>query len=101
MAEPDEPAADDAVLRLNPEDPIAVACRDLQAGERVTLAQQSLTLRDAVPLGHKLAVQAIAAGEVVRKLGVPIGSATQPIAPGEHIHTHNLKSDYLPTFERE
>jgi hypothetical protein len=32
---------------------------------------------------------------------VPIGSAVCAIALGEHVHTHNIKSDYLPTFERE
>ena len=57
----------------------------------------------AVPLslGHKIAATTIAAGAKVVKYGVPIGSATCDIAPGEHVHTHNLKSDYLPTWSRE
>ena len=42
----------------------------------------------------------IAAGEKVFKYGAPIGSATQPIAPGDYVHTRNLKSDYLPTYAR-
>jgi altronate dehydratase len=53
-----------------------------------------------VPLGHKIAARAIAAGEKIIKYGVPIGSATRAIAAGEHVHTHNLRSDYLPTFAR-
>jgi hypothetical protein len=36
----------------------------------------------------------------VIKYGAPIGSATRDIAPGEYVHTHNLKSDYLPTLAR-
>jgi altronate dehydratase len=54
----------------------------------------------AVPLGHKIAARPIAAGEKIIKYGVPIGSATRAIAQGEHVHTHNLQSDYLPTFIR-
>jgi hypothetical protein len=53
---------------------------------------------DDVPLGHKLALVPIAAGDRVVKCGVPIGTATRKIAPGAHVHTHNLCSDYLPTF---
>ena len=53
-----------------------------------------------LPLGHKVATRAIAAGEKVVKYGAPIGSAMRAIAQGEHVHTHNLRSDYLPTFAR-
>ncbi len=42
-----------------------------------------------VPFGHKAAVRAIAAGAPVRKYGVVIGTATQAIRPGEHVHVHN------------
>jgi len=46
-------------------------------------------------------VAAIAQGEKVCKYGCPIGSATRPIEVGQHVHVHNLKSDYFPTFTRE
>jgi hypothetical protein len=49
-------------------------------------------------MGHKVALVPIAAGEKVCKYGAPIGSATRQIRPGEHVHTHNLASDYLPTY---
>ena len=35
------------------------------------------------------------------KYGVSIGSALQGIHPGEHVHLHNMKSDYLPPHTRE
>ena len=57
-------------------------------------------LETAVGLGHKIAAQPIATGAKIIKCHVPIGSATQDIAQGEHIHLHNMKSDYLPTFIR-
>ena len=44
----------------------------------------------AVPSGHKVARRAIAQGEFVIKYGEIIGRATQDIAPGEWVHTHNL-----------
>ncbi len=40
----------------------------------------------------------IAPGEKIIKYGVPIGSAVLRISVGEHVHTHNIKSDYLPTY---
>jgi hypothetical protein len=45
-----------------------------------------------------VARRAIAPGETVLKYGAPIGSATAPIAPGEHVHVHNVKSEYTPTY---
>jgi hypothetical protein len=34
----------------------------------------------------------------VLKYGVSIGSATADISLGEHVHLHNIKSDYTPTY---
>jgi altronate dehydratase small subunit len=54
-----------------------------------------------LPLGHKVAMRAIAPGEKIFKYGAPIGSAKCAISTGEHVHTQNLQSDYLPTWLRE
>ena len=43
--------------------------------------------------GHKYALADIAEGENVIKYGFSIGHATQPIKKGEHVHTHNLKTN--------
>ena len=45
-----------------------------------------------IPAGHKIALRPIAAGEAVIKYGDPIGTATRDIAPGEHVHSHNLRT---------
>ncbi len=92
------PTSAPRLLRLSPEDNVAVATRTIESGEQVTLAGQAVPVPDRVPLGHKLAVVAIASGEKVMKYAAPIGSATRDIAIGEHVHTHNMKSDYLPTY---
>ena len=87
-----------ALLRLAKGDPVAVAVRDIEAHERVTVDDIQLTLLVRVPLGYKVAILPIKAGDKVLKYQVPIGVATRDIAPGEIVHTHNLRSDYLPTF---
>lgn len=45
-----------------------------------------------IPAGHKFALKEIAKGEYVIKYGEIIGKATQDIACGEWVHTHNVKS---------
>ena len=30
--------------------------------------------------------------------GAPIGRASRAIAPGDHVHLHNLVSNYTPTY---
>jgi len=86
------------LLRLSPEDNVAVAAAAIEAGRPVTIDGREVILSDCVPAGHKVALAAIAAGEKVIKYGAAIGSATRDIAAGDHVHTHNLKSDYLPTY---
>jgi len=89
------------LLRLAPADNVAVATAALAAGQSAGLDDTRLTLLDPIPLGHKVAVAAIARGEKVLKCGCPIGSATREIRVGQHVHVHNLKSDYFATFTRQ
>src|SRR5687767_2779882 len=70
-------------LRIHPDDNVAVALDDLPAGGE---------LGDAIPRGHKVALAAISAGSSVIKYGHPIGRASRDIAPGDHVHAHNLAS---------
>jgi altronate hydrolase len=81
-------------IQLHPKDNVVVALKDLQAGETIDFNKQKILLLNNIPFGHKLAIQTIAAGEKVLKYGLPIGSATQNIAIGEHVHTQNLQTDY-------
>lgn len=90
-----EPAAAARVLQLAPDDNIAVALAALRAGECVSVAGAAVRLRQDVMVGHKFAVRAIAPDEIIRKYNCPIGSATRRIEPGEYVHTHNVRSNYL------
>jgi altronate dehydratase len=85
------------VLLLAPEDNVLIAVVDLAPGREVRDEARRIVLGEPVPLGHKLARQAIPAGGAVIKYGARIGSATCDIAAGEWVHLHNLASDYLAT----
>ena len=45
-----------------------------------------------IPIGHKLAIKPLQPGDTVIKYGVDIGRVVAPIAAGEHVHVHNLKT---------
>ncbi len=75
------------VLRLDEADPVGVALADVAPGEPIW---PGVTAGENIPRGHKVALRAVRHGEVVRKLGLPIGVASGPIAAGRHVHIHNL-----------
>ncbi|MEA1951331.1 MAG: UxaA family hydrolase [Planctomycetota bacterium] len=86
------------LIRLHDKDNVAATTVGVDAGQMLELEGRQIRAADAVATGHKMAIAEIAAGEKVVKYGVPIGSATCRIKPGQYVHTHNLKSDYLPTY---
>ncbi|MBP7327025.1 MAG: altronate dehydratase [Alicycliphilus sp.] len=73
-------------IRLHPADDVVIARTQLVGGTPI----ESVTSRGLIPPGHKMAVRAIGQGEPVRRYNQIIGFASQPIAPGEHVHVHNL-----------
>lgn len=81
------------LLRVAPDDDVAVALADLESGTTVVASGTApLRLVEAVRRGHKVALHRLAAGAVVRKYGWPIGRATRDLGPGEWVHEHNLAS---------
>ncbi len=76
-------------IRIHAADNVVIARRQLLGGTLLT-EEGGLVVAGLVPPGHKLATQAIAAGEAVWRYGQVIGHATQAIAPGQHVHTQNL-----------
>ena len=49
--------------------------------------------------GHKTALRDISAGEDIIKYGYPIGRAVVDIKKGEHVHTHNIKTELSGILE--
>ncbi|MEM1343778.1 MAG: UxaA family hydrolase, partial [Pseudomonadota bacterium] len=76
-----------AFVRLDPADNVVTLTRPAEAGQSIA----GVTARTLVPRGHKIATEAIAEGAPVRKYAQVIGYAAEAIAPGAHVHTHNLR----------
>ncbi len=84
-------------LLLHPDDNVLVARATAPEGTEVALESGAVRLSPSIPMAHKIARQPIAAGDTVRKYGMPIGIATADIAAGSHVHVHNLRSGYTPS----
>lgn len=91
-------------MRLHPADDVAIAKRHLAAHTRIRIAgtadapEAVIELGQTIPSAHKFALRPLPAGEAVRRYGEVIGFATRPIAPGDHVHVHNLA---VRDFERD
>lgn len=91
-SQPAQPQEHEAVssakaIVLSPADNVAVANGRLEPG---TELPGGAAVAAAIEQGHKVAIRPVAAGEAVVKYGQAIGRATAAIAPGEHVHSHNL-----------
>ncbi|MCR9138431.1 MAG: UxaA family hydrolase [Alphaproteobacteria bacterium] len=88
---------DNRLIVLAPQDNVAVVREAISAGETVAVSGRQIVMADRVAAGHKIARQDIGKGDRILKYGAPIGSATCPIRIGDHVHLHNIKSDYTHT----
>ena len=86
------------LLLMSPDDNCMIARTQLPAGLVVEIDGLPVALPEAIQLGHKVARHALRPGDKVLRYGAPIGTITAPVAAGAHIHTHNLASDYIPTY---
>lgn len=89
------------LIKLHPADNVYVVRSSIFARETITIEGRVYSYDKDLIIGHKIASSNIKRGEHVIKYGVSIGSASINIAMGEHVHLHNLKSDYLPTYTLE
>ena len=86
------------ILQLAPGDNVAVAIREIEAGEIMRIHGREIAIPQTLQVGDKFAVRRIEAGETLVKYGTPVGRATADIAAGEPVHAHNLaEADGLTT----
>lgn len=85
---------------LHPSDNVEIARLPIFKGETILIDGRPLQANATVEVGHKIARLPIAPGDKILRYGASIGSAIAPIAPGEHVHMHNMKSDYIPAHDR-
>ena len=76
-----------SLIRLDPTDTVAVTTSRLEVGSTIN----GVTTTDVIPKGHKIALEPMAKGAVVRKYAQIIGYAQDNIAAGAHVHTHNVE----------
>ena len=85
------------ILILDSRDNIAVCLADLAEGDVVEQDDITITVKNRIPRGHKIATKSIAKDEGIIKYGERMGHAISPIAIGEHVHVHNILGDRLST----
>lgn len=85
------------LMKMNARDNVAVALQPIEAGESLEFQGLQLLAGQAVPQGHKIALQPILAEQDIIKYGYPIGHATVDIAAGDWVHTHNVKTNLAGT----
>jgi len=81
-----------SAIRVSEHDNVAVALRPIAAGERITVGDTTVVAHQDVPPGHKIALASLGPDRQIMKYGVPIGLATAAIAPGDWVHSHNLRT---------
>ena len=75
-------------LRLDPRDNVTTLLDDRRELDRLDGGGPA---EPGIAFGHKVALEAIGAGQPVVKYGQPIGRATRDIRAGEHVHVHNCR----------
>src|SRR5262245_30709905 len=91
-------AEEQRAVLLRDDDNVAVAARPIPRGFVLNLGGREVEVREPIALGHKVALADIEAGAPVLKYGQVIGFASQAIAAGAWVHTHNVKVDL---FDRD
>jgi len=84
------PTPENAIIRLHETDNVGIARMALSPGQILRVDSAEVTVRNAIPAGHKVALREIRPGEDIVRYGQPMGAAGSAIHPGEHVHTHNV-----------
>ncbi len=74
-------------VRLDTSDNVVTATITMEVGSIV----ENIKTTAMIPMGHKIATSALTKGQAVRKYAQIIGYAAKDIAPGDHVHTHNME----------
>ncbi|MGZ3757874.1 MAG: UxaA family hydrolase [Mucilaginibacter sp.] len=88
-------------ILLHPQDNVLIVRKSIADGDKLLINGKTIIFEKGIGIGHKVAARDIKQGEQINKYGIPIGSAIESIQEGSHIHLHNMKSDYIPTYTLE
>jgi D-threo-aldose 1-dehydrogenase len=88
------------LILLNDGDNVLISARAITSGEALPLGARTVRASADIPIGHKVARVPLRPGDKVIKYGAPIGSMTAAAEPGDWVHMHNMKSDYIAGHTR-
>lgn len=88
------------LILLHPDDNVLICVAPIAAGDSLPTSAGAIPAREDIMVGHKVARWALSAGDKIIKYGAPIGSMTAAAPPGEWVHMHNMKSDYIAAHSR-
>lgn len=80
-------------IQINRADNVVVAIDTLSAGDHITVGTTTVTVREEIPAGHKVALQDFKTGEPIIKYGFPIGHARKEILTGSLVNEKNIKTN--------
>ncbi len=83
-------------IQIDPKDNVVTVMEEAASGDEIEYVtvegSRQVTTREAIPMGHKVALRDLAVGEPIVKYCQTIGTASAAIAQGRHVHTHNVRS---------
>ena len=88
------------LIKIHPNDNIAIALVDYSAGTQVEFEGRSLVFLDNTKAKHKIALEDFRDGENIHMYGVLVGKAFGPIPRGSLLTTENVKHQIQPTTGR-
>nr|MCR5101100.1 altronate dehydratase family protein [Butyrivibrio sp.] len=80
-------------LKINPDDNVVVCLDPLTKGDKINVGDITITAKEDIPAGHKMAIKDIENGGNIIKYGFAIGHTTENVEQGRWIHTHDLKTN--------
>jgi len=91
-----------SAILLSPDDSVATMIQHVAVGSLVAVRQAEgpreeitrIGAKAEIPFGHKIALRALAIGDPVIRYGARIGRLTAPVTVGDHVHVHNLTSEF-------
>lgn len=87
-----------SALRHQAEDTVGIVIYPVNAGSEIALKDIAteeklcLTVRENIPIFHKIALNDMTEGQDVIEYGQIIGRATADIPAGSYVHIHNIKT---------
>lgn len=86
-------------IKINPADSVVVCLQPICKGETIIVDGKSITIKQDIPVGHKILIKDTACGDNIIKYGYPIGHAATDLTAGEWINENNLKTNLKGTLE--